>query len=257
MRPPPKKVLPDRPSGAPSPVAAAAETKSIPITASRQLPPATWPAGVETVNRESRAAAPTRSVNRHALPYRPAHPGPPFSVAGDQFADGEIVAREPADGQTADDLAKRHAPPPPAAACVTPEARQAPEASRQQPRPGHPIANAQARDRGARELRCVSARTRTAHGSGRLRSCRSQDCSGRRAWQAAPDPLAGERRDAARFSPATAARRQLDRHGRGGCDRARRSDWRRGNGRHFGIAGCAGVRAWRSCRQHDAHRSFR
>jgi hypothetical protein len=104
-RPQPKKLLPDRTSGGPSPVPAA-ETESVAIIAPRRLPPATWPAGVETVNRQSRAA-PARSVSRYALPNRPAYPGAPASFAGDQCADGEIAASELVDGQTADDLAKR------------------------------------------------------------------------------------------------------------------------------------------------------
>ena len=54
-------------------------------------------------------------------------------ASNNPFDAGEIAASELVDGQTADDLAKRYAPQPPAAACVTPEARRAPK-----PRAGSP-----------------------------------------------------------------------------------------------------------------------
>src|SRR5690348_11585895 len=60
VRPPPR-LSPDRTLGAPAPVLAPAGTKSVSITAPRRLPPATWPAGVETSNRESRAGAPANA----------------------------------------------------------------------------------------------------------------------------------------------------------------------------------------------------
>ena len=174
LRPPPEKLPPDRPSGAPSAPAAAEKPKPISLTgALRQLPPATWPIDLETGKVSSSAPPPKPASTRPAAvtsardgspaasPERQAGTRPPAggvlkrpdyaaevpptlryhdaallpdSVAVDEFDDDRTAESERFDGPSAADLARRYAPQMPAAASLAQAARLMPE-----PRAARPI----------------------------------------------------------------------------------------------------------------------